>query len=97
LTIIWYFSLDTMAQKDIPSQLKLVANETGKAGHIFYIGYSMGATVAFMYASEYPEESQKLIQGLVALAPVVYLNGIPKIELVKPLILSVIVSNDMSS
>jgi lysosomal acid lipase/cholesteryl ester hydrolase len=86
----WNFNLDTMAQKDIPSQLKLVANETGKAGHIFYIGYSMGATVAFMYASEYPEESQKLIQGLVALAPVVYLNGIRKIELVKPLILSVI-------
>jgi lysosomal acid lipase/cholesteryl ester hydrolase len=82
-----------MAQKDIPSQLKLVANETGKAGEIIYIGHSMGTTLIFMYASEYPEETRELIQGLVALAPVVYLNGVPLIELVKPLASLIIVNN----
>ncbi|CAH1378794.1 unnamed protein product [Tenebrio molitor] len=81
----WNFNLDAMAQKDIPSQLNLVANATGKAGEIIYIGHSMGTTLVFMYASEYPEETRELIQGLVALAPVVYLNGVPLIELVKPL------------
>jgi pimeloyl-ACP methyl ester carboxylesterase len=92
LTIIFYFSLDVMAQKDIPSQLQLVANETGKAGEIIYIGHSMGTTLIFMYASEYPEETRELIQGFVTLAPVAYLNGVPLIEVVKPLVLLVIVS-----
>jgi lysosomal acid lipase/cholesteryl ester hydrolase len=82
-----------MAQKDIPSQLNLVANATGKAGEIIYIGHSMGTTLVFMYASEYPEETRELIQGLVALAPVVYLNGVPLIELVKPLTSLIIVNN----
>jgi lysosomal acid lipase/cholesteryl ester hydrolase len=92
LTIIFYFSLDVMAQKDIPSQLQLVANETGKAGEIIYIGHSMGTTLIFMYASEYPEETRELIQGFVTLAPVAYLNGVPIIEFAKPLALLVIVS-----
>jgi pimeloyl-ACP methyl ester carboxylesterase len=92
LTIIFSFSLDVMAQKDIPSQLQLVANETGKAGEIIYIGHSMGTTLIFMYASEYPEETRELIQGFVTLAPVAYLNGVPLIEVVKPLVLLVIVS-----
>ncbi|CAH1378793.1 unnamed protein product [Tenebrio molitor] len=86
----WDFNLDVMAQKDIPSQLQLVANETGKAGEIIYIGHSMGTTLIFMYASEYPEETRELIQGFVTLAPVAYLNGVPIIEFAKPLALLVI-------
>jgi hypothetical protein len=86
LTIIWYFSLDTMAQKDIPSQLKLVGLMKQEKLDTFLYWILDGCDCGFHVRLEYPEESQKLIQGLVALAPVVYLNGIPKIELVKPLI-----------
>ena len=77
----WNYSLDTMASNDIPALLKLVANVTEKESAIIYIGHSRGATLIFMYASEYPAETQKLLKCVVALCPAVYLNAVWYIKL----------------
>ncbi|XP_068898904.1 lipase 1-like [Tenebrio molitor] len=81
----WDFNLDTIAQKDITAQLQLVANQTGNAGDIIYIGHSMGTTLGFMHASENPGKEQGLIKGLIAFAPVVYLDGVAILELATPI------------
>ncbi|CAH1378797.1 hypothetical protein MTP99_002594 [Tenebrio molitor] len=81
----WEFNLDTIAQKDIKTQLQLVADQTGRAGDIIYIGHSMGTTLGFMHASENPGKKQGLIKGLIALAPIVYLDGITVLELATPI------------
>ena len=77
----WNYSLDTMASNDIPALLKLVANVTEKESAIIYIGHSRGATLIFMYASEHPAETQKLLKCMVALCPVAYLDAVWYIKL----------------
>lgn len=54
--------------------LNRVAEVTGQAGNIIYIGHSRGATVFFMYASEYPEESERLLKGVIGISPIVYMD-----------------------
>ncbi|RZC41030.1 lipase 1-like, partial [Asbolus verrucosus] len=87
----WNFNLDTIAQIDIGTQLKFIANETGKGGNITFIGHSMGTTLALMFCSEYYNEAHTLVKELILLAPVVYLNDIFILELVKPLMLQLFI------
>ncbi|KAJ3622053.1 hypothetical protein MTP99_002585 [Tenebrio molitor] len=70
----WDFNLDTAAADDIRTVLKYIANETGMGGSIIYVGHSKGTTLIFMYASEYPEEAQSLLKGIIALCPIAYLE-----------------------
>ncbi|XP_063924782.1 lipase member K-like [Zophobas morio] len=72
----WANSLDTVATKGISAILSTVATATSKSGSIIYIGHSRGATLAFMYAAEYPEEAQKILRGVVALSPIVYFEPV---------------------
>jgi pimeloyl-ACP methyl ester carboxylesterase len=68
------YSLDTAAADDVRTVLKYIANETGMGGSIIYVGHSKGTTLIFMYASEYPEEAQSLVKGIIALCPIAYLE-----------------------
>ncbi|XP_063907410.1 gastric triacylglycerol lipase-like [Zophobas morio] len=77
----WANSLDTVATKGISAILNTVATATNKSGSIIYIGHSRGATLAFMYASEYPEEAQKILTGVVALALIIYFEPVFYVKL----------------
>lgn len=58
---------------------------------LLYVGHSMGTTLSFMFSSEFSEEASNLLQGIVALAPVAYLNNVPLIDVIKPITLPLIV------
>jgi pimeloyl-ACP methyl ester carboxylesterase len=88
--------MDVLVQQDIPIQLNLVSQVTGRPGEIIFIGHSMGATLIFMHGAEFPQENQNLIQGIVALAPVTYLHGVPLMELAAPFFFILSVSNKIS-
>jgi hypothetical protein len=77
--------------------LQLVADQTGRAGEIIYIGHSMGTTLGFMHASENPGKKQGLIKGLIALAPIVYLDGITVLELATPIGIPLLVSTNITA
>ncbi|EFA10585.2 gastric triacylglycerol lipase [Tribolium castaneum] len=79
----WNFNLDIMAANDLRSMLNFVAKSTGSK--ILYIGHSMGTTLSFMYSSEFSKEASQILQGIIALAPVGFLNGVPIIELARPI------------
>lgn len=72
--------MDTVAVYDISASLNKVANETGMEGSIIYIGHSRGTTLIFMYAAEYPEETERLLKGIIALSPIAFFNPKPYIE-----------------
>ncbi|KAJ3642378.1 hypothetical protein Zmor_025172 [Zophobas morio] len=71
----WNFNLDTITKEDLRIQLEFVANATQEKAVI--VAHSMGCTLSFMFGSEYPDRANQLIKGLVALAPVVYLDDVP--------------------
>lgn len=75
---------------DISAQLTLVFNVT--KNRIVYIGHSMGGTVGFMYASEYPKEAHRILHGIIGVAPVIYIGNTPIIQFMKPLSRGYIVS-----
>jgi pimeloyl-ACP methyl ester carboxylesterase len=54
--------------------LKYIAHETEMGGSIIYVGHSKGTTLIFMYASEYPEETESLLKGIIALSPIAYMD-----------------------
>lgn len=62
-----------MGTKDLPAVVKFIVNETEKPGEIIYIGHSMGTTMFFVFASEFPSVA-KNIKAMVALAPVTYMT-----------------------
>ncbi|XP_063925654.1 lipase member J-like [Zophobas morio] len=70
----WDYNLDTLAANDIPSFLNKVAEVTGKAGSIIYMGHSRAIMLLFMYTSEHPEEIEQLLRGIVAFTPTAYLD-----------------------
>ncbi|XP_044270642.1 lipase member K-like [Tribolium madens] len=79
----WNYNLDDIAAVDIPTQLEFVFNDSGQKA--VYVGHSMGTTVSFMFASKYPDLASQYLERIVALAPVVYLNGDLAITLIKPI------------
>ncbi|CAH1378619.1 unnamed protein product [Tenebrio molitor] len=70
----WLYSLDDLAQYDVPAALDLIANVTGKAGSIVYMGHSRGSTVIFMYASSNPVHARRMLKGIVAFSPIAYFD-----------------------
>jgi lysosomal acid lipase/cholesteryl ester hydrolase len=52
---------------DLPAMTDYVLNKTGQED-LFYIGYSMGATMFFVFTSMIPEYNEKIRQ-MIALAP----------------------------
>lgn len=50
--------------------MKFIAQTTGRTGRTYYIGYSLGTTIALMYASEFPEDAAQHVKMFVLLAPV---------------------------
>ncbi|EFA10582.1 Lipase 1-like Protein [Tribolium castaneum] len=78
----WNYRLDDIAAIDIPTQLEYVFTDSGQKS--VYVGHSMGTSVVFMFASQYPELASQYLERIVALAPVAYLDGAPGITLVKP-------------
>lgn len=57
---------------DIPAAIDYVLTKTNTS-QLHYIGYSMGTTLFFIFASERPEYQHK-IRSQISLAPVVYLT-----------------------
>ncbi|XP_068898516.1 lipase member J-like [Tenebrio molitor] len=70
----WNFNLDDSSANDLKASLNEVARVTGKKGSIIYVGHSRGSTIAFMFASQFPNDTKELLQGIVALSPIVYLE-----------------------
>uniref|UniRef100_A0A8C2TM36 Lipase member M-like n=1 Tax=Coturnix japonica TaxID=93934 RepID=A0A8C2TM36_COTJA len=65
----WDFSFHEMAMYDLPAMINFVLQKTGQK-QLYYVGYSQGATIAFIAFSSMPELAQK-IKFFFALAPVV--------------------------
>ncbi|RZC34844.1 Abhydro lipase domain containing protein, partial [Asbolus verrucosus] len=70
----WNYNLDDQALNDIRTSLHEIERITRKRGSIIYIGHSKGTTLSFMFASQYPEEAQTLLRGVIALSPIAYLD-----------------------
>uniref|UniRef100_A0A8C9EV58 Lipase n=1 Tax=Pavo cristatus TaxID=9049 RepID=A0A8C9EV58_PAVCR len=67
-TEFWDFSFHKMAIYDLPAMINFVLQKTGQK-QLYYVGYSQGATIAFIAFSSMPELAQK-IKTFFALAPV---------------------------
>ncbi|XP_075389877.1 lipase member K isoform X2 [Tenrec ecaudatus] len=65
----WAFSLDEMANYDLPATVDFITEKTGQK-QLFYVGHSQGTTIAFIAFSTNPELAKK-IKIFFALAPVV--------------------------
>jgi pimeloyl-ACP methyl ester carboxylesterase len=63
----WFYSWHEMGLYDLPAMVDYVLNRTGQED-LYYIGYSMGATMFFVFASIKPEYNEK-IRLMIALAP----------------------------
>uniref|UniRef100_A0A8B9VA19 AB hydrolase-1 domain-containing protein n=1 Tax=Anas zonorhyncha TaxID=75864 RepID=A0A8B9VA19_9AVES len=68
----WDFSFHEMAMYDLPAMINFVLRKTGQK-QIYYVGYSQGATIAFIAFSSMPELAQK-IKMFFALAPAVIIK-----------------------
>uniref|UniRef100_A0A8B9CUJ7 AB hydrolase-1 domain-containing protein n=1 Tax=Anser brachyrhynchus TaxID=132585 RepID=A0A8B9CUJ7_9AVES len=68
----WDFSFHEMAMYDLPAMINFVLRKTGQK-QIYYVGYSQGATIAFIAFSSMPELAQK-VKMFFALAPAVIIN-----------------------
>ncbi|XP_049823892.1 lipase member K-like [Aethina tumida] len=72
----WDFSFHEQATRDIPAKLDLIANVTGQAGNIIYMGHSMGTTMAFVYCSVNVTHCRNNLRAIIALGPIANLNKI---------------------
>lgn len=63
-----------MGEYDLPAQLQAIAEERNSKEKIIYVGYSLGSTVSYVYASQNPDEAKDLLAGIVSLAPIAYLK-----------------------
>ncbi|XP_024075363.1 lipase member M-like [Terrapene carolina triunguis] len=64
----WSFSFDEMAKFDLPAVLNFIMQKTGQE-QLYYVGYSQGATIAFITFSTMPQLAKR-IKLYFALAPV---------------------------
>ncbi|RZC32270.1 Abhydrolase 1 domain containing protein, partial [Asbolus verrucosus] len=64
----WDYSFHEIATYDFEVQFELIRNETNNS-RIIYVGYSMSATEALIYASLKPEEAQNFIKSFILIAP----------------------------
>lgn len=64
----WKFSWHEIGVYDLPAAIDYIQEQTDQK-KIFYVGHSMGTTIAFVLLSEKPEYNDK-IEAMIALAPV---------------------------
>lgn len=79
IILIFFFewSLHELSVYDVPAQIEVVAEKTGRAGNIIYIGHSLGTTTAFIYAIDKMEQAHKNLRAIIALAPIGSLHNCP--------------------
>nr|XP_035935230.1 lipase member K isoform X4 [Halichoerus grypus] len=65
----WAFSLDEMANYDLPATINFIVEKTGQE-RLYYVGHSQGTTIAFIAFSTNPELAKR-IKIFFALAPVI--------------------------
>ncbi|RZC42905.1 lipase member K-like, partial [Asbolus verrucosus] len=70
----WDYSFHESGYYDIKAEVDFIANQTEGAGKIIYIGYSMGTTESYIYASLRKEHANKHIAGIISLAPVAFMK-----------------------
>ncbi|XP_067409062.1 lipase member M-like isoform X1 [Emydura macquarii macquarii] len=66
--VFWSFSFDEMAKFDLPAMINFIMQKTGQE-QLYYVGYSQGATIAFIAFSTMPQLAKR-IKLYFALAPV---------------------------
>ncbi|KAK9737382.1 alpha/beta-hydrolase lipase region [Popillia japonica] len=71
----WDHSIDEMATIDMPLIMDFISKTTARRGNIYYIGHSLGTTIALMYAAAYPEESAQHVRMFVFMAPAYTLSN----------------------
>lgn len=76
--------MDQLARYDLSAELKFVANATGMAGDIIYIGHSMGTTISYMYSIAKKKEAESLLKGIISWSPVAYLDNLPLVQFITP-------------
>uniref|UniRef100_A0A673TNZ2 Lipase n=1 Tax=Suricata suricatta TaxID=37032 RepID=A0A673TNZ2_SURSU len=65
----WAFSLDEMANYDLPATIDFIVEKTGQE-RLYYVGHSQGTTIAFIAFSTNPELAKR-IKIFFAFAPVI--------------------------
>ncbi|RZF38618.1 hypothetical protein LSTR_LSTR010717 [Laodelphax striatellus] len=70
--IFWDFSFDEMGTNDLYAIIRFILDAT-KASKVSYVGFSMGATAAYVMLSSEPQTNQ-WISRMVNIAPVAYLD-----------------------
>ncbi|XP_067000018.2 lipase 3 [Anabrus simplex] len=73
-TAFWNFSWHENGIYDLPAVIDYILTHNGQS-KLFYVGYSMGATMFYVMASEKPEYNEK-IRAMISLAPVAYMNHV---------------------
>jgi pimeloyl-ACP methyl ester carboxylesterase len=68
------FSWDDLAAYDLKTSLRKVADETGMTRSIIHIGHSKGSALMLLFASEFPNEANEFLRGVIALCPVGYFD-----------------------
>lgn len=61
-----------MGMYDIPASINYVYSQTNRS--MIYIGHSMGTTIFYIAASQFPEIASK-VEAMFSLAPVAFLNN----------------------
>nr|XP_015839157.1 PREDICTED: lipase member K [Tribolium castaneum] len=72
----WDFSFYEMGIYDLTAMIEFMSKTVGNKRKIIYIGHSMGTTAAFVYAIKRKNHSEKNLEALIALAPVVYMKHV---------------------
>lgn len=71
----WDFSFHEMGIYDVPAMLSYIYSIRNQK--VIYVGFSMASTTAFIYSSMFPEEAQKMMKVIVAMAPIAFLRDVP--------------------
>ncbi|XP_044267827.1 lipase member K-like isoform X2 [Tribolium madens] len=70
----WDFSFYEMGIYDVTAMIEFVSKTVENKQKIIYIGHSMGTTASFVYAITRKNHSERNLDALISLAPVVYLK-----------------------
>ncbi|KAF2892874.1 hypothetical protein ILUMI_13300, partial [Ignelater luminosus] len=68
----WDFTFHEIGTYDLPAQLNLIYKNTNKK--VIYIGYSMGATSAYVYSSVHAKDALDKVKIFINLAPPVFVH-----------------------
>ncbi|KAL3265319.1 hypothetical protein HHI36_009527 [Cryptolaemus montrouzieri] len=72
----WSFGLHEIGYYDLPAIIDYILDKSGQES-LFYMGHSIGSTIAMILCSLRPEYNKKILLHL-ALAPIAYVTHTPK-------------------